>query len=170
MSRLALLAVLGAVAAGVLVTWLLFPSPLVVDEHTVHAVRGMALADALRALQDSGFRGREVGRLPDPEAAAGTVAWQLPVAGSVLPDSAVVRLTVSSGRPSVLVPELADLDIATAGEVLQAAGLVVGAVDTQWAADPPGIVLHSRPEPGKAVRSGDTVQLIVSRGPRERRP
>jgi serine/threonine-protein kinase len=160
-----------AVAAGLLVTWLLFPSPLLrAREHAVPPLRGVPLDVALAALADSGLRGREAGRAADPDVPAGRVAWHLPVAGTVLPESAVVRVTVSSGPPTVLVPDLADLDLGTAAEVLSAAGLVTGPVDSQFAPDAAGIVLRTRPEPGKAVWAGDTVQVIVSRGPREKRP
>ncbi|MEO8478485.1 MAG: PASTA domain-containing protein [Gemmatimonadota bacterium] len=157
-----------AVIAGVAVAWLWFPTPLRVRTTTVPALRGIPLEEALDQLRAAGLRGRPSGGLDDPQVAAGSVVWSLPVAGTVLPESAVVRLNVSAGPPSVLVPVLADLDLGTAGAVLEAAGLRTGAVDSQTTNLPVGIVLRSQPPPGKAIRAGETVNLVVSRGPRDR--
>ncbi len=157
-----------AVIAGVAVSWLWFPTPLRVRTTTVPALRGVPLEEALDQLRATGLRGRPAGGLDDPQVAQGSVVWSLPVAGTVLPESAVVRLNVSAGPPSVLVPVLADLDLGTAGTVLEAAGLLTGSVDSQTTNLPVGIVLRSQPPPGKAVRAGESVHLVVSRGPRDR--
>ncbi|HET9066410.1 MAG TPA: PASTA domain-containing protein [Gemmatimonadales bacterium] len=157
-----------AVVAGLAVAWLWFPTPLRVRTTTVPTLRGVPLEQALDQLRTAGLRGRPSGELDDPQVARGSVVWSLPVAGTVLPESAIVRLNVSAGPPSVLVPTLADLDLGTAGSVLEAAGLLTGAVDSQTTNLPAGIVLRSQPPPGKAVRAGESVNLVVSRGPRDR--
>lgn len=157
-----------AVIAGLVVAWLWFPTPLRSRTTTVPTLRGVPLEQALDQLRAVGLRGRPSGELEDPQVTRGSVVWSLPVAGTVLPESAVVRLNVSAGPPSVLVPVLADLDLGTAGAVLEAAGLRLGEVDSQTTTLPDGIVLRSEPPPGKAVRPGQSVNLVVSRGPRDR--
>lgn len=157
-----------AATAGVVVAWLWFPTPLRIRTTTVPTLRGLTVENALEALRQAGLRGRPAGDLEDPQIPKGSVVWSLPVSGTALPESAVVRLNVSAGAPRVLIPILADLDQATADSVIAAAGLTRGSVDSQPATVPPGIVLRTLPPPGKAVRTGDSVHLIVSRGPRDR--
>lgn len=163
--------VAGAVLAGVAVSWVLYPTPLTNHERPVPALRGVPLDQALAQLNAVGLRGREAGQASDPEVAAGSVAWQVPARGTVLPESALVRLTISSGPPSVLVPNLSRLDLGTALEVLEAAGLSTGAIDSQRSrGDSAGIVIRTTPDAGKAIRAGAAVNLTVSSGPRSSTP
>lgn len=158
------------VAAGLVVAWLWFPTPLRVRTTTVPTLRGLSVEDALEQLREAGLRGRPAGDLEDPEVPRGSVVWSLPVAGTVLPESAIVRLNVSAGAPRVLVPLLADLDLGTADSVIAAAGLTRGSIDSQTTTGLAGVVLRTLPPPGKAVRAGDSVNLVLSRGPRDRTP
>lgn len=157
-----------AVVSGAAVAWIWFPTPFREQHTTVPALHGVPLEQALDQLREAGLQGRPSGELADPQVPEGSVVWSLPVAGTVVPEAAVVRLNVSAGPPRVLVPTLADLDLGTAGSVLEAAGLLTGTVDSQVANLPVGIVLRSEPPPGNAVRAGRAVNLVVSGGPRER--
>ncbi len=160
--------VTAAVVAGVAVSWLLYPTPLSNREAEVPNLRGLTLETAAAQLSAVGLRARTAGRARDPEVAEGAVAWQVPAAGTVLPESALVRLTISDGPPTVLVPDLARLDIGTALTVLGAAGLRAGVVDSQRTSQPVGIVVQSDPLPGKAIRAGTAISLTVSAGPGSR--
>jgi serine/threonine-protein kinase len=159
----------GAILAGLAVTWLLYPSPIVTRLVTVPALRGTATDQAVNELAAIGLRGRLAGQLADPLTPAGTISWQSPAPGTALPESSIVRLGVSSGRPRVLVPELVDLDLRSAARVLSAAGLRVGRLDSIYSGVPAGVLLGSRPEARQPIRAGSSVELIVSRGPRSRR-
>jgi serine/threonine-protein kinase len=158
-----------AVFGGLLVSFLLFPSSIVRNQVTVPALRGIATDQAVGELAAVGLRGRLAGELADPLTPAGTISWQSPVAGTTLPESSIVRLGVSSGSPRVLMPELADLTLDAASRVLTAAGLRIGRIDSVFASVDPGVLLGSRPEARQAIRAGSAVELIVSRGPRNRR-
>lgn len=163
------LALLAAVAGGLLVAWLLYPAPIVQREAVVPQLRGIPTDQAVADLDALGLRGRIAGEMEDPLAPAGTVSWQLPVVGTRLPEGAVVRLGISAGAPRVTVPDLVELDIATAMAVIEAAGLVPGSVDSVVAAAPPGVVVRTRPEARGAIRAGGRVDMTVSRGPARQR-
>lgn len=160
--------VVAAVVGGLLVSFLLYPSSIVGDSVDVPALRGKATDQAVAELAALGLRGRLVGELADPLTPTGTISWQSPVAGTALPESAVVRLGVSTGAPRVLMPELADLTFETATKVLAASGLRVGRIDSVFANVDRGVLLGTRPEARQPIRAGSTVELIVSRGPRIR--
>src|SRR5690606_40924960 len=120
-----------AVAAGLLATWLLNPSPIVTTRVAVPALRGLSSDQAIANLAAVGLRGRLAGEFADPSLPTGSVSWQSPAPGTGLPPGAIVRLGTSSGPPLVVVPEVIDLDLATAAEVIQAAGLLVGKVRSE---------------------------------------
>mgnify|MGYP002623461605 FL=1 len=161
------LALVTAVAGGMLVAWLLYPAPIVQRDAVVPQLRGVATDQAVAELAALGLRGRIAGELEDPLTPAGTVSWQVPVEGTRLPEGSLVRLGVSSGPPRVTVPELVDLDMETASTILQAAGLSIG--DSVSSATPAGMVVRTRPEARGAIRAGGKVDLTVSSGPRRRR-
>lgn len=167
-ARTAIVAIAGAALAGLAVAWLLYPAPIVSRPVEVPQLRGQASAQAIAALSAAGLRGRLAGELDDPLTPAGTVSWQSPVAGTTLPESAVVRLGISSGAPRVLVPDLANLDLNTAVEILVAAGLGLGRVDSLYASDTAGVVIRTVPEARQPIRAGSRVEITISRGPRNR--
>jgi beta-lactam-binding protein with PASTA domain len=158
--------VAAAIGGGLVVTWLLSPTPISSRLVEVPALRGVASAQAIATLAEAGLRGRLSGELEDPLAPEGTISWQSPVAGTALPESAVVRLGVSSGAPRILMPDVVDLDLVTAVRVLTTAGLRIGPVDSIHTALPPGVVVRSRPDARQPVRAGSGVEITVSKGPR----
>jgi serine/threonine-protein kinase len=162
-------AVVAATIGGLVVGFVLFPSSIVRDQVIVPALRGIATDQAVGELAAVGLRGRLAGELADPLTPAGTISWQSPVAGTALPESSIVRLGVSSGAPRVLMPELADLTLDAAARVLTASGLRIGRIDTVFASVDPGVLVGSRPEARQPIRAGSAVELILSRGPRNRR-
>ena len=165
LGRLAAVATGVAVLGGLLVTWLLYPAPILPGSAEVPALRGIPASQAVADLAALGLRGRITGELADPQVPAGSVSWQTPAPYTVLPESSVVELGISAGPPTVMVPDLADLDLATAERVLQAAGLVLGRVDSSWSREPVGAIILTRPEPRAARRAGGLVDVTVSRGP-----
>lgn len=165
MNRLALAALGVAILAGVLVTLFLFPAPITSGQTRVPQLRGLTLEAATDTLAKAGLRLRQLDPTADPLVAKGRVAWNRPARGTSLPESAIVRVSLSSGPPTVLVPDLADLDLGTAREVLRAAGLVPGRVDSERAGLPAGMVLRTTPTTRAARTAGDSVNLIVSSGP-----
>lgn len=157
-----------AIIGGVLVSFLLYPTSITRDKVAVPALRGIAADQAVAELAAVGLRGRLAGELADPLTPAGTISWQSPVAGTALPESSIVRLGVSTGPPRVLVPELVDLTVDAAARILAASGLRIGGIDTVYSPVESGVLIGSRPEARQPIRAGSRVELIVSRGPRNR--
>ncbi|MGH7524278.1 MAG: PASTA domain-containing protein [Gemmatimonadales bacterium] len=154
-----------AAAAGYVVTCAIFPAPMIAREIAVPALHGAAAEAAVAELGKAGLRVRLADTVPDPLTPAGTVSWQSPVAETVLPQGAIVKLGISSGAPLVSVPSVADLDIGLAREVIEAAGLRVARVDTARTDAEFGTVVSTVPPAGTAARSGDTVRVTISSGP-----
>lgn len=150
-------------------TFMLSPAPL--GETARVAPRLLELpAEAARArLAKTGLRAKVVDERPDPEAPSGTIIWQDPVAGTELPPGATVELIASSGRASVPMPDVVGFETAQAVEVLRAAGLRVGEIDTVGASTAAtgdgGVVLATRPAVGQPREAGSAVGLVVSAEP-----
>ena len=161
---------LGVVAGASLLGYLLaalvlFPAPITESTVPVPGVLGQPYASAEATLEAAGFRVRREAEVPHPTALGGTVVWQDPPPETRLPPSAVVRLTVSTGPEGSAVPDVVNLDLDLARSVLQEAGFTVAGIDSVAALSAPGTVLATRPGLGVVRRPGDSVTLVVSRGP-----
>jgi beta-lactam-binding protein with PASTA domain len=155
----------GALLAGFLASLVFFPAPLVSRETPVARVIAMPVGEAERELEDQGFRPRIQDRETDPAIPVDHVLWQDPPPGVELEGGTLVRLTVSDGPASVVVPDLTEFSFDQASRVLRAGGFRVGAIDSVAAAQPAGVVLTTRPPMGSSQPSGSNVDLVVSRGP-----
>jgi serine/threonine-protein kinase len=158
---IAVASLLGYLLAAVV----LFPAPITESTVAVPSVLGQYYSSAEATLQAAGFRVRREAELPHPTAVGGTVVWQDPPPDTRLPPAAVVRLSVSTGPEASTVPDVVNLDLALARAVLLQAGFRVVGVDSVTAPSAPGTVLATRPGLGVVRKPGDTVTLVVSRGP-----
>ncbi|MFZ5625303.1 MAG: PASTA domain-containing protein [Gemmatimonadota bacterium] len=157
--------VLGAFAAGWLLTvFVLYPAPLFRKDQRVALVYGLPRAEAQRRITEQGFRVRTAGEEPHPSIPAGSVIWQDPAAGTILPPGSSVRLTMSTGPATNAVPDVVGLDVRQAQRVLSAGGFRVGTIDSVSASAEPGTVIGTRPSEGVGRPPGTPVDLIVSRG------
>jgi len=155
-----------AAVLGYLVTiiWL-FPAPVVSGERAVPRVIELSRTDALDRLEKAGLRGRVNDSEPHASIPAGSVMWQDPPPGLVLPEGALVWLTVSSGPAAVPVPDVAGYDANLAKLVLEATGFTIERQDSIAALADPGTVVATRPQAGVARFRGSGLTLVVSRGP-----
>lgn len=155
----------GAVLAGYMVTCVAYPAPLMVRDQEVSRVLGLPIAEAQKVLEQQGFKVKLDGQDADPVIPAGHVSWQDPPAETILPRSAVVRLTASSGPATVSVPDVIAFELDQARQVVTAAGLKVGDVDTIPSGIAAGIIVSTRPPTGSYRQPGSAIVLVVSRGP-----
>ena len=153
-----------AAVAGYWSTCVLYPARLVPDREEVPALRGLDQAEAMARLTAQSLRGRVVDTVSDGEAPSGSVAWQSPAPGTILPQGALVRVALSSGPPPIAVPDLEGFDVPLATTVLRAAGLTRCALDTVPGGAEMGTVVRTIPPSGAAARLGQSVTLSVSRG------
>ena len=141
----------------------LFPAPITDSTTPVPSVLGQPYSSAEATLQAAGFRVRREAEVPHPTALGGVVIWQDPPADMQLPASSVVRLTVSTGPESSVVPDVVNLNLDLARAVISEAGFRVAGIDSVASLATPGTVLATRPGLGVVRRPGDTVTLTVQR-------
>jgi len=161
---------LGVVGGASLLGYLLaavvfFPAPIADETVTVPSVLGQPYTSAVETLEAAGFRVRREAERHHPTARGGVVTWQDPPPEMALPRSAVVRLTVSTGPEGSVVPDVVNLDVGLAVLVMQEAGFRIGSIDSVAGLSTPGTVLASRPGLGTVRQPGESVTLVVSRGP-----
>ncbi len=160
MGLIALTFVLGY---GISVLWL-SPGPLFTKDHALPRVLELTQAEARRKLTELGFRPRLEGERHNDAFSRGTVIWQDPPVGTVLPPNSVVQLVVSAGPSLVAVPDVIGMSLPQAIKIMSAAGVRMGTVDTVAGSDERGVVLATRPTVGVGRPRGASVALVVSRG------
>ncbi len=164
--RLRIGIILGAAAlAGYLVTCVAYPAPLIARERQVARVLGLPRAEAEKELSQQGFRSKVEDEDTDPVIPAGHVVWQDPPPETSLASGTVVHLTLSSGPGPVTVPDVASFDLDQARQVIDAAGLRIGSIDSIPSSSEPGLIIGTRPAIGTTRQPGSAVDLLVSKGP-----
>jgi beta-lactam-binding protein with PASTA domain len=159
------LILLGAALGGYLVTCVAYPAPLITRDHAVARVLGLPLATAQKELEDQGLKVKVEGDEADPVVPAGHVTWQDPPAETVLPNGSLVHLTTSSGPEPIPVPDVISFELDQARQVVEAAGLRLGALDSIASSVEEGIVVATRPATGTTRPPGAAVDLVLSKGP-----
>jgi serine/threonine-protein kinase len=155
----------GAVLAGYLVTCVAYPAPLITRERQVARVLGLPRAEAEKELAQQGFRSKVEDEAADPVIPAGYVVWQDPPPATALPSATVVHLTLSSGPGPVTVPDVFAFDVDQGRQVIDAAGLRIGGIDSIPSSSDPGLIIGTRPAIGSTRPPGSSVDLLVSKGP-----
>lgn len=152
------------VGYGVSVLWL-SPGSVFTKDHVLPRVLELTQADARRTLTELGFRPRLDGERHNDAFPRGTVIWQDPPAGTVLPPNTVVQLVVSGGPSLVAVPDVIGMNLPQAAKIMSAAGVRMGSVDTVAGGNERGIVIATRPASGVGRPRGAAIAVVVSRGP-----
>jgi|GEM_PF-504941 len=161
-----LLAIAAAFGLGYLVaTTVLFPRPaLAGDEVAVPDLVGLELQDARAALDAVGLGLGETREVGSPERSQGVVLAQAPVAGQRLRPGASVRVGVSAGAPTVVVPDLVGMRADGAEVLARQVGLTVER-QAEEADAPAGQVLRTEPVAGARVEPPARLVVWVSSGP-----
>lgn len=135
------------------------------ERHAVPDVRGKTQAQAEAALTGAKLRLGNVTQAYDETVPAGQVVSSSPAATAVLKRNTTVALTISKGREPIAVPTVTGQTVAAATGALQKLGFTVVASAQQFSDTvPQGDVISQTPADGTGFR-GDTVTLIVSKGP-----
>ena len=149
---------------GVSVLWL-SPGSVFTKDHALPRVLQLTEAQARNKLTELGFRPRLDGERQNDTFARGTVIWQDPPAGTVLPPNSVVQLVLSAGPSLVAVPDVIGFNLPQATRIFSAGGVRVGTVDTVAGGQERGVVLATRPAAGVGRPRGAPVALVISGGP-----
>ena len=161
---LGLIALTFVIGYGVSVLWL-SPGSVFTKDHSLPRILELTEAQARNKLTQLGFRPRLDGERQNDTFRRGTVIWQDPAPGTVLPPNSVVQLVVSAGPSLVAVPDVIGFNLPQATRIFSAAGVKVGAVDTVAGGQERGVVLATRPAAGVGRPRGSPVALVISLGP-----
>lgn len=126
---------------------------------TMPPVIGMSRTEAINELETLGFTNINVNTQPDLTP-IDQVIGQSPSAGSVIPITDTINLTVSDG---IVVPNVIGMSLTEATNTLESAGLSV--IDFQEPNNAPiGQVFNQFPASGNNLNPNDQVQIFVSIG------
>ncbi len=96
--------------------------------------------------------------------AEGLITRQEPPAGRSVAKGSIIRYWTSRGRPVVEVPNVIGKKLQEAVAALSESGLKAGRVQGEFNEAEQNTVLRQNPDAGRELRSGDTVDLVVSQG------
>ena len=157
---------LGALAAGL---WFLATN-LIGDDPEPGQVEvptciGRHVDECRMDLEELGLVLEITERVPDENAAAGTVLTQDPEPGEQVDPDSTVSVVLSRGLPLVVIPNVIGDPFEEARAELEEAGFLVSIDDQPNEDVEEGLVFDMDPDPGKKVAKGSRVTLFVSEGP-----
>ncbi len=134
------------------------------ERHEVPPLRGMTIDQAQDALQDAGLSyGESTTRFND-RVAEGVVLSVDPEPGTELKRGAAVDLVVSKGPRPIKIMDFTGKDADAATKALQRRDLEVDVSEENSDSVEKGVVISQTPRGGTLFK-GDTVELVVSKGP-----
>jgi eukaryotic-like serine/threonine-protein kinase len=151
------------VAAAVFGSKLFSSAP---QQQSVPSVVNMTTKQAQARLHDAGLDLGRVTREASEDVPKGRIITQDPDPLSMLPPGGPVDVTVSTGKPDVIVPYVVGQDKDTARQELVDRGLRVKLVKQQSDEDR-GLVTGTDPNPAQSVSKGSLVTVFWSAGPRQ---
>lgn len=129
---------------------------------TVPEIIGMSLSKAENLLKDEGYTIGKITKKFDSSKTVGIVLEQFPKAMDKAPKGSKINLVVNEGEK--IVPNVVGQKLATAKQLLEKEGLVVGSTSyTKNQADK-DTVLSTDPGPGSHLSEGAKVNLTLSSG------
>jgi serine/threonine-protein kinase len=137
-----------------------------IEKVAVPTVTGMTEDDAVRAIQQAGFKVNfPLTRGPNDKVPAGQVFAQDPAGGAPVAKGSVVSLSISTGVQQVPVPDLKGQSQSDATSALKKAGFKVKVTSKPNSTVTKGTVYDQDPASGTQVAAGSTVTIFVSSGP-----
>lgn len=152
-------------AGYLLSVYVVFPPLSVpVDGTVVPNLVGRSVSDARRELATLGLTVTDSIQFPHPTVAQGLILAQDPLPGQQLRTRGTVRVGVSTGLPSVMVPDVVGLSVDRATRLLGRLGFEVNQTfeESERAA---GVVTRTAPAAGANESLPARVLLVVSTGP-----
>ena len=116
--------IVSLLAGYFLAAMVLFPAPFFVETMAVPDLTGMSRSQAEGALQARGLVAGDLESVNHPTAPAGSIVWQDPPAGVVVPEGTSIPLSVSRGAQQIPVPDVANYTGDLARVLIESAGLV----------------------------------------------
>jgi serine/threonine-protein kinase len=166
---LAIVGLLALLAIGVFLLWNLLSGPSTPEEPdtvVIPPLAGLTLQEAQDALLDLDLR-PSFRQVPSLDIERGRVIETDPAEGVEVEPETKVELIVSAGPEEFPIPNVTDVDVETAQNLLTTGGFQVGVITEQDNQDiEEGIVISQSPRPGTQAPPNTPVDLVVSAGAR----
>lgn len=131
----------------------------------VPKIVGLSKEEAEKLLSEKGLK-MEVGGTEKSDKPEGTVLKSSPEEGKLAKSDMPVTVVLSGGKTYVKVPELKEIDLKSAKEMLTNRELVVGNISQEFSDTiPTDAVISQDPAADTQVDKGAKVNLVVSKGP-----
>lgn len=135
------------------------------DSVEVPDLTGKDAVVALEILSDLGLNIRVDGSEYDNEIPKNHVLYQDKAAGAQIKRGRDIRIVLSKGPKSILMPNLKGLSVRQAQIILEENGLCLGKKsETYRKSDPIDVVISQRPGPNRLTEKGTCADLLVSLG------
>jgi serine/threonine-protein kinase len=135
------------------------------ERYAIPQVAGMSIADATTAIEDSSLTVGGQTSAYDEKIPKGKVVGTNPPANQKLKRDQQVTLIVSKGSAPIPVPNLVGRSASSAQKSLTNLGLTYDVSRAYSKTVPQGHVISTDPGAGTNVHKGDSVSLVVSKGP-----
>ncbi|SFR95627.1 Stk1 family PASTA domain-containing Ser/Thr kinase [Anaeromicropila populeti] len=140
------------------------PTPEAVSTEIVPDVAGMSLEDAKKQLEDLGFEVRYTEESSDYYE-SGLVMKQDPDKNTEAEVGSIVKIVLSTGAESFLLPDVYGKTLTEADTTLESDnGLKITHEFEYSDTVAVDMVIRTNPEKGTAVKKGDSVVIVISRG------
>ncbi|MCB2285589.1 Stk1 family PASTA domain-containing Ser/Thr kinase [Clostridium algidicarnis] len=165
---ISLMAVL-AISLGLLSAYLIDRSSLTTKKNkevTVPQILNLTKEEAKKVLESNKLK-MEVAGTEKSDKEEGTIIDSNPKEGETAKEGDVVKVIISGGKSSVNVPDLKDIDIKSAKDMIESYELEVGSIDSDFSDTvSKDNVIKQDPAPDKQVEKGTKINLVVSKGPK----
>lgn len=131
----------------------------------VPTLRGTGVPEATAAVEAAGFAVGGVERVYDPEVERDLLVGTVPPAESAQRAGTPITLVVSQGLEPVVLPDLIGQTAAQAGQRAANLGLLSTVREEFSDTAPAGTVAATEPTAGATMVPGDSLALVVSKGP-----
>ncbi len=135
------------------------------EEFPVPPVIGQNVDDATQLIEAAGLSIGQIKTRPDADFQVDVVIEQSPAPGVEVGAGTPINLVISSGPEVIALPDLAGMSERDAVAQLTGLGLKFSVNEEFSDEEVFGNVIRTEPEAGIEVLSGDTILLIVSKGP-----
>ena len=95
----------------------------------------------------------------------GRIMKQLPAPGTKVKKGTAINIVISKGIEMVIVPDVINLSLEKAKELIKKAGLSYEVIEEESETVEKGKVIRQSPSPGDSAKKGDKILLVVSSGP-----
>ncbi len=138
--------------------------PFFASQGKLPNLKGLTLEEALKIADSMNFTIVVKGKVPS-DYAEGVIAEQIPEPGDKYRKGEKIKVYLSKGRPSAIIPDVLGLEISEATSVLQDSGFFIEDIVSMYDTLREGLCIKTEPPAGEKLEKGKGVRLFVSLGP-----